>query len=76
MREVSAERYDEMLGCLPPAIWLAKGFLVGEPYDHRICKITGTLRATYTPLFHHKGRYYEGDPMTVPEFKNFDVNLL
>jgi hypothetical protein len=40
-KEVDEARYDEMLGVLPPALWLAKGFLVGEPYDHRLCTITG-----------------------------------
>lgn len=28
------ERYHEMLEVLPPAAWLANGFLVGEPADH------------------------------------------
>ena len=27
MQECTAERYDEMLGVLPPALWLSKGFL-------------------------------------------------
>ena len=26
--------FDDMLGCLPPALMLAGGFLVGEPFDH------------------------------------------
>lgn len=33
----TAERYDEMLGVLPPIDWhhgARHGFLVGEPYDH------------------------------------------
>jgi hypothetical protein len=33
------ERYDFMLGVVPPRLWLAKGFVVGEPVDHRKCKI-------------------------------------
>jgi hypothetical protein len=32
-KEVSEARYDEMLGILPPAMWVGKGFLVGEPHD-------------------------------------------
>jgi len=40
IKECTEERYNEMLGVLPPALWLAKGFLVGEPHDHRRCKIT------------------------------------
>jgi hypothetical protein len=47
MKECSEERYDEMLGVLPPALWLSKGFLVGEPFDHRKCKVTNVVRASY-----------------------------
>ena len=32
--ETTEERYDEMLGVLPPAYWSSIGFLVGEPMDH------------------------------------------
>ena len=28
-KEVDEFRYDEMLGVLPPALWIGKGFLVG-----------------------------------------------
>lgn len=31
--EVTEERYDEMLGVLPPEIMTGLGFLVGEPSD-------------------------------------------
>jgi hypothetical protein len=30
IKECSVERYDHMLGILPPALWLGKGFLVGD----------------------------------------------
>lgn len=30
----TAEQYDSMLGCLPPADWFRGAFLVGEPSDH------------------------------------------
>jgi hypothetical protein len=71
-REVSEARYDEMLGVLPPALWLAKGFLVGEPYTHRVCTVTKDIRATYTPLIQYEGKFYEGDDITVPEFRKLD----
>ena len=45
-KEVGEARYDEMLGVLPPALWIDKGFLVGEPFDHRRCKATGRLTAS------------------------------
>ena len=76
IRECSEERYDEMLGILPPALWLGKGFLVGEPADHRRCKITKKVMPTYAAFFNAFGRYYEGDPMTVAEFRAFDINDL
>ena len=55
-KECTEERWDEMLGVLPPALWIAKGFLVGEPFDHRTCKITAVVRATYAAFINH------GDP--------------
>jgi hypothetical protein len=76
IKEVTEERYDEMLDMLPPALWVGKGFLVGEPFDHRKCNITGKMSATYTAFFHAKGRYFEGDPMTTAEFVNFDISEL
>jgi hypothetical protein len=76
IKECTEARYDEMLGILPPALWVGKGFLVGEPYDHRKCKITGKVSPTYSAFFHAFGRFFEGDPMTTAEFVNFDVNDL
>ena len=76
MRECSEERYDEMLGILPPALMLGKGFLVGEPFDHRTCKVTHEVRASYAAFFRRSEKFYEGDNMTAPEFKAFDVESL
>jgi hypothetical protein len=76
MQECSEERYDEMLEILPPALWLAKGFLVGEPFDHRTCSVTKVVRASYAAFFQHKGNFFEAGNMTVPEFKAFDVESL
>jgi hypothetical protein len=76
MKECSEERYDEMLGVLPPALWLAKGFLVGEPFDHRTCRVTKVVCASYAAFFQHKGKFYEAGNMTVSEFKAFNVESL
>ena len=38
IKEIDSARYDQMLGALPPKLWLAFGFLVGEASDHRRCK--------------------------------------
>jgi hypothetical protein len=75
-REVSEARYDEMLGVLPPALWLAKGFLVGEPFDHRRCSVTHGMRASFAAFVQHEGKFFEGDPMTAPEFRAFDPSTI
>jgi hypothetical protein len=71
IKEVSAERYNEALEILPPALWLANRFLLGEPASHRKCKITKKTMPTYSAFFFAFGRYYESDPMTVAEFRAF-----
>lgn len=75
IKECSEERYDTMLGILPPHLWIGKGFLVGEPHDHRECKITGHT-APYAAFFNAFGTLYEGDPMTVAELRAFKVKDL
>jgi hypothetical protein len=76
MQECFEERYDEMLGVLPPALWLSKGFLVGEPFDHRTCTVTNVVRASYAAFFQKDGKFYEGGNMTMPEFRAFDPSVL
>jgi hypothetical protein len=76
IKECSTERYDEMLSILPPALWLANRFLVGEPADHRRCTITKKVLPTYSAFFFAYGKCYESDPMTVPEFRAFKVEDL
>lgn len=75
-KECTEERFDEMLGVLPPALWLAKGFLVGEPFDHRTCTVRGNVAPTYAAFVSHAGRFYEGPNMTEAEFRAFDVRIL
>jgi hypothetical protein len=68
--EVSEERFDDMLGVLPPEIMTGLGFLVGEPSDHVICGVTGRLAANYQPFAHIGEKFYGADRcMTVAEFK-------
>ena len=68
--EVSEERYDEMLGVLPPEIMTGLGFLVGEPSDHVYCSVTGRLAPNFQPFAQIAGKFYEGALcMTLPEFK-------
>jgi hypothetical protein len=76
-KEIDEARYDEMLGVLPPALWIDKGFLVGEAFDHRRCKATGRWAASFAAFILYRGRYYESDgAMTVGEFKAFDPSTL
>lgn len=75
-KECTEERYDEMLCVLPPALWLAKGFLVGEPFDHRTCTVRGNVAPTYAAFIQYKGQFYEGPNMTEAEFRAFDPKTL
>lgn len=66
--EVSEERYDEMLGVLPPVAWIDKGFLVGEPWRHNEAG-----NPMFAPLMHVGGRYYEGtEPITVADWRKLN----
>ena len=60
--------YDEMLECLPPALWLLGLFLVGEAWDHDA--LTGQGR--YAAYIKKTGRYYKASrPITRDEA--FDI---
>jgi hypothetical protein len=59
------ERYDEMLGILPPALQTGFGFLVGEPYDHNR---QGQPR--FAAFIICGDKFYESDtPLTRREFQ-------
>lgn len=67
--EVSEDRYHEMLEVLYPALWVDKGFLVGEPTDARVCRVKNRIEFTYGAFIRHRGKYYEcKEPLTVHEF--------
>ncbi len=64
------ERYDEMMGVLPPAYWGSGGFLVGEAFDHRTCQITGRIAATYDAFVRVGEDFYNASaPLTIAEFR-------
>ena len=68
-RPVTEERFDEMLGIMPPLAWTSKGFLVGEAWSHRECRITGIVRATFTAFAKVDGQHYEAlSDLTYPEW--------
>lgn len=72
-KEITEQRYTEALEILPPALLLAKGFLMGEASSHRRCKVTKRVAPTFSAFVFASGRYYEGDPMTFAEFRAFKV---
>jgi hypothetical protein len=66
------ERFEKMLGCLPPALMLSGGFLVGEPFDHD----AGNGQPRFEG-FRQRGDVYEvgNRPMTRAEFRAQMTNV-
>jgi hypothetical protein len=59
-------KYWDMLEVLPPAIMVAGGFLVGEPWDHHA--VSGKPRFSAWREWH--GKFFTASrPLTVQEFK-------
>lgn len=75
-KEIDQKRYDEILAMIPPSFWLGYGFLFGEAASQRACTVTGKVEPTYEAFVYAFGRFYEGDPMTIGEFRNLDLNAL
>jgi hypothetical protein len=73
IKECSAERYDEMLSVLPPALWLANHW---RAYHTQKVQGNRKVMPTYAAFFFAFRRYCEGDDMTIPEFRRFDINSL
>ncbi len=69
-KQVTEQRYDEMLGILPPALMSSRGFLVGEPWSHRPCRITNRPdQPTFAAFVNYIGAHWEAEePMTIAEF--------
>jgi hypothetical protein len=64
--ETTEEFYMEMMGAVPPALWLTYGFLVGEPADHE----SDTGKPRYDGFKQKDGKFYTSSrPMTRAEFK-------
>lgn len=83
--QVDENRYNDRLEILPPIAWCSKGFLVGEPYTHRTCRVTGKVRPTYTAMVVRSDatgkRYYESksdsdSTLTISEWRALDVRTL
>lgn len=66
--DCSAERYEQMLGVLPPAAMKSGAFMVGEAVDHH----SGTGRARFRAFRANRGEGTFSEysrPMTFAEFK-------
>jgi len=75
-KRVSERRYFEMLEVLPPAVWLSYGFLVGEPHDHRVCKITGRTAPSFAAFVKLGDEFFEGPTMTAEEFRRLELKTV
>ena len=63
-------RYMELLEVVFPVAQRSTGFLVGEPYTHRECTVTGRYLPAYTPVVEWGSVYWEGTTaITVPEWR-------
>ena len=68
--ETTEDHYDEMLGCVPPVYMSGDGFLVGEAYDHRECRLTRKIAPTFTAFIRDGEEFFKADqPLTIAEFK-------
>lgn len=74
-KKTTQEVFWDALECLPPALMVSKGFLLGEPNDHRTCKVTGQ---PYQPTFAaflgtgkwaDEDQFWQHEPMTIAEFR-------
>ena len=50
----SEEKMEYALGVVPP-IYIGNGFLMGEPYTHHYCAVTGDLLPAYHGYFRDYG---------------------
>jgi len=75
-KRISRERYDEMLGALPPELRLTKGFLTGEAVTHETCTIAKIVVPKFRPFVQTaRDAFYEGEkPMSRGEFRILDLH--
>jgi len=69
IREVTAEKYEYMLGVLPPERLAHNAFLVGEPYDHKDGHERFQGFADIGDKFYYLGL------MTTKDFDTFTINV-
>jgi hypothetical protein len=68
--ETTQDRYYEMLEVLPPEVMTGLGFLMGEPFTHGTCTVTGNTLPRCEPYAQVGERFFVGsENLTVPEFQ-------
>jgi hypothetical protein len=73
----SQEQFDEKFEVLPPIGVSRKGFLVSEPWSHRVCNVTGRYSPTYPALVKRGAEYFEScEGITVAEWRALDPGTL
>ena len=81
-KAVTEDRYDEMLGAVPPAAHNQIGFLVGEAWTGKACEATDCQQKcrnrydcdAFRAFVERAGSFYEClSPMTIGEFRALDL---
>ena len=71
-KRTSKQKYWDELEVLPPAYQDHHGFLMGEPSDHDICEVLGTMAARYEAYISRAGRHYVSiRPLTMREYQKY-----
>jgi uncharacterized protein (DUF736 family) len=74
-KRVSEARYDRLLEWCSPEAWTDHGFLGGDPWNHRVCAVTGEVDedGTFAAFLKIGDQHYEcTDPLTKAEFLAVD----
>jgi hypothetical protein len=58
-KECTKRRFDEQFDIVPPLAMSRMGYLVGEPWSHRVCHVTSRYSATYPAMVSSGGKYFE-----------------
>ncbi len=76
-KQTDQRTYDEKFDILPPLGDHKYGYLVGEPWSHRVCHVTSRYLPTYEAMVSWGGRYYKScEGLTLPEWRELDFSRL
>jgi hypothetical protein len=71
------EQYDEKFDILPPLEVTGNGYLVGEPWSHRVCHVSGHYSPTFPAMVKRNGKYFAScEGITVAEWRALDLAQL